>query len=574
MKKLLFFLALLLIIPVVSAASCPCTPIEYEFKITNTYPSPETFSFESTVQNGQVVFSPSQITLASGKSKTIHASLLTPCSVHGNYTFNFKVNAEQAEKTKILPAKAEILSCYDFSISAKQIGNVLESQTVAYETCVDEEYQIPLRISNNAEFTNKFDLEIEGKYASLEHDTLLLGSDTGALVNISFNPGKGGNYSLFFEAESQLGDVEKKIRLPVTVKDCYSLKITAPSKFWVGEEDIPILLENQGSEEVNALLSVDSELVSLDKTALVIENSEVVNLVIESSEHVGVEKVNLKISLDNGEVLSKDMKLVFGNPWVYSYLWYFVGALIIIILIVLFIVLSSFGKTQKIVESIKRKAGIKQTKQTVSNQTKIAKTPKAPKPENKSYKCIISLIVLIIILALIFSLPIPTVAPNLADENVTFGSLPELKWNNNRLLRVDLSDINASNTKLLTNDKVFVRSLGKVAYLAANSNWTGSDFIDLVKDNSTENVLFDLDSENLKGFFPHGVNVYKTLGIYVYDSVRTPIGLSILILVVLLIAILLVIFLPSKDVGKDESKGKGKSKIKKADHRLTRIVVK
>lgn len=303
-----------------------------------------------------------------------------------------------------------------------QLNDVEEPQRTAYKTCVDSNYEIPLLISNNAHFTNEFDLMVKGKYAFLELDEARLDGDTAAIANISFKPKRVGNYSLFFDAFSELGGVEKRVRLPVMVEDCFSLKITAPAKLWVGVSEIPILLENLGTEEINAILSVDSEVVSLDVNALDVDDSGVVNLVVEDDNYVGVENVELRILLDDGQVITKEMKLIFGNPFFYRFFWYIVGAIIVVALIVLLLILSYFGRTKRLVESIKQKAGIKEKKETKKDVK--TKAPKVPKPEGRSYKCLWSSVIILIILAIIFSLPIPTISQNLADESINFGSLP------------------------------------------------------------------------------------------------------------------------------------------------------
>lgn len=549
---------------------CPCKELEYQFKIKNTGSFQEKYTFDSSKFKEEMIFIPSTVLLNPGQEVVVTAVLKAECKVSGKYSYDINVLAEYNELKTSFSVGAEIKPCYGYSLSAGEIGSSFESQQGLYNVCVGTENSIPLLITNDADFNNSYDLSLRGKFATLQNKNVEIGSSKSILTNILFNPANVGNYTLFLESKSKLGKLKGKFKLPIIVEDCYNLEIIMPSKVEVNSSIVPILLKNTGTKELNALIAVSgSEFVSVDNGALTINGEKVINLVLQDPGKSLVENVKVSVQLDNGDVKNKNLKLVFGKPFFYTYGVFIILGIIILIILIIFIVyvISKRPKKEKIKKE-KRIKSIDRIKETViENKTKkkVKDKSKEKKNSGSGFKIFLFVALILLILIFIFSLPIQTVSPNLSERQV--GKMLEQKWPVNKILRTDLNELfSNSSLNLQSSDKVNVQMIGKVAYLYPSSNWTGSNFLDLIVNNKSEKVFFTIEGAVNETYFQQGTYVYGTLSYLVYDYVRIPIVLIIVVLVIILI-----IFIIFKAI---KSKNKPKKSKKNKDTRLTTIVVK
>jgi hypothetical protein len=547
------------------SSACPCSPLEYSFVVKNSGGFIETYSFEASEFSSNFIFSPNSVRLSPGQEVTVKAVVKNSCSVHGNYSFVITVFAEKSRTKAKIPVSALIVPCYSYSITAGRIGaDKFVNQSAVYDVCRNFKYQIPLLFENRAPFRNTYDISVSGKYASIPYSRITLEKSQRALVNISFAPEDSGNYSIFVDAESVLGNRASHLRLPVVVERCYDVNINAPSRIIVSRPvEVPVFLENLGSKSANVLIKLSGATAVLEKSAAIVGGNETINLILDYDGKARVENAEFSIKLDDGTIKSRKITIVFGKPFFYAYKYYILLFLVLAVLVV-----------YAAMRLPKRSPPPKKNKKVVAVKKKvnsgIVSLSGAPEIKKKDFNilAVLGVILVFLILMLLFSLPVPTLTSSLSEKMI--GAFPEQRWDSGRILRADFGKYINGSLIVGSESKVSAWSVGNVVYFMAEGNWTGSNFIDLTitKDGNstkTEKIFFTIDPLQEDGYFMHGVNVYKTFLMFAYDYGRAYYVYSAMSFVIFVV---LVIFFVSK------RKKLADKKIKKLSNQLTRITIK
>lgn len=408
------------------AKACPCEDLVYSFKVSNSGNFRETYRFEATKFKDDFIFNPSQVTLNPFEQVTVYATLNRNCGEYGVEDFEIKANAIGNKQSSSFQARAVIDACYNNSLTVGKIQETFIAQDSIYELCVDQSYRIPVKVENNANLNNKFILSLEGdKNAELSEDEFILEKGSKATVYINYKPSEEGSKYLYLTSNGVLGDTENKVRIPVKIDNCYDLNIVSPKEIKVESSTIPIYLESVGTKPVNAYVAISSnDNFLLNDKQITVSNKSTLNIKVNQKIWNEVEDLEVYFKIDNGNVVSKKFNVVWGTPFFYTYKWYILlGIIVIVALVALIIYLidkrrKNFGrrskKTDKVINNVELSVDdkaldpveVKKAKK-VETKKKVKKTDKIDDSEKLGLRqwifiimgllIIISFIVLIII---------------------------------------------------------------------------------------------------------------------------------------------------------------------------------
>ena len=225
--------------------TCPCENATYEFVVTNTGQFPETYTFALDKHSTSATLSQNPVTLQPGNSTTLKLTLGLDCAVSGPQVLRFYSNAQRSGVTTMVPLLLNINACYDYSFEVS-----------APETmCALDAEQAPIRIRNQAAFTNSFTLSLEGPSwgtLSSNHTTLEPGEQDTLFLELA--PEQPGAAVFLVTAASTLGDNRKQRSVPIDVQFCYGLDVQLPERAIVCAE-----IENTVEARVSNLGTVDEE---------------------------------------------------------------------------------------------------------------------------------------------------------------------------------------------------------------------------------------------------------------------------------------------------------------------------
>ncbi|MBW2998877.1 hypothetical protein KY321_05030, partial [Candidatus Woesearchaeota archaeon] len=375
--------------------SCPCEEKDFEFKVKNIGNFHETYTFKSSKLNEYFTFMPENIILKPGEEIKVVATLDAPCSISGDFDFEFIARSKNNEQKIELPARIMINECYDYSVTSGKIQNLFNAQTQPYKVCKDISYNIPIMIENKENFNNKYELDVKSKYAKLSHEEVIVKAQDSKIIALNFNSDDVINTSVYLTTESVLGEKVNKIRLPFIVEDCYNLDIVSKKNVHVEDNVAKIKLLNKGTKDINADVIIKGNKHSfLDTNNIKISDKNILEIKTTDLK-TGIDRVNVKFRLDNDEIVSKSFVLIFGTPILYLYRYYFLlSAILLGILIYIFIVKmkkdsKNFNKkrikTDKLIAKIESqipKEEKKKTKKVIKKEIKLV-AKKEIKKENK-----------------------------------------------------------------------------------------------------------------------------------------------------------------------------------------------
>lgn len=268
---------------------CPCETATYQFKLSNTQSSAESYYLAVDEFAKQAKFSENPALVEPGKTKIAYAYITPKCDITGDYNFNFLI--KNKGKTTKMPASLSIRLCPDFGIS---FGEMLEPEDKLgfshhegkYTICKGDIKKIPVLVINKANMSNNLFFGINGEgaeFASLSQQSAALKEEQKGMISLNLEPDDIGNYSIFFDVTQERGEVKKTYKLNVESEECYELSIDmeeadiegGAGKICSGEtthHDLKITNEGRFKESFN--LSADKEWAGFDSSIIDIEPGE------------------------------------------------------------------------------------------------------------------------------------------------------------------------------------------------------------------------------------------------------------------------------------------------------------
>ena len=240
-KKILLtlfsFLLLVLLISLVNAQEdfvasskkgsvelCPCSNQAYSITIQNTG---STASSYTVLAGGSAVewvnFNPSKFILNPNEKGSFFVFVNSRCNIEGDYDLEIFVTTNNG-LTKVIRQTLKFSKCYDFSLEqGKIIEDIEESVSFlqhdgSYSLCKDEQKSIPILITNNENFENRYKLFLDApEWAALNVDNVRLDAKKLGVFFINFDTTdvEEGEYNF------KLIGLDKNINNPVDDRRSY-----------------------------------------------------------------------------------------------------------------------------------------------------------------------------------------------------------------------------------------------------------------------------------------------------------------------------------------------------------------
>lgn len=229
---------------------------------------------------------------------------------------------------------------YDYKIEALQIDNSSKKQTSPYQFCADKDYKIPIQLTNPGDVSNKYFISAEGKYASVPGDFIIVKKGKVKDFFVNYSPLKEGEYDVIVKSKTKYGDEKEKIRLPIKVDNCYDVRIDIPSEIKVDSSQMSFPVRNEGTKEAELELGLeDNRYVGLEDKELNISEEDSITFNVLKPDYTGVKNIELHKDV-NGIKESRNLKFIFGEPFLYKYKNHIlIGVALLIIICSLFYLL-------------------------------------------------------------------------------------------------------------------------------------------------------------------------------------------------------------------------------------------
>jgi len=142
--------------------TCPCSPVTYEFEITNTGQHTESYRINVTPFDDSASVSDPILVLEPGQSHTVYAFLSLPCDINGQQEFTLNALAEGTGILGELDFNLMIDSCYDFRLEPED----------EYNICANVPNAVTVPITNIVDIANRYTLSVEGPmWAYVQNET-------------------------------------------------------------------------------------------------------------------------------------------------------------------------------------------------------------------------------------------------------------------------------------------------------------------------------------------------------------------------------------------------------------------
>lgn len=350
---------------------CPCSSTKFEYDIKNIGSEPEIIDFSLNKFSENVVFSEQKMKLAPGEEKRLYLYFNPECSVFGKYDIKLKASARNSGLTYQTKVYFDILPCYDFSVAPGESYVYTEETEMnpplfseldlgeGYKVCDSEVLVVPVKVENNAEIENNYEIKIKGDvdWKGIDTEEMILGPESSDLFNVVFYPPKytSGEFVFSLTVLSELGGgIVSDTKIPLLVENCYVPEISEDYKEIVvnyTKQDNEFIINNTGIKKVTYMLDLEGvDFAEFDKYVLSLNpgESKSVNIRTYPTEDVKQDKYPVVVKLTsklNGVEYEENIVIrvkqlgFFGKVWEFikEYKWYLLNAMILLIILLVLI---------------------------------------------------------------------------------------------------------------------------------------------------------------------------------------------------------------------------------------------
>jgi hypothetical protein len=216
-----------------SVELCPCSNQAYPVTVQNTGSEISEFEIIAGGTSADwITFSPRRFVLNPGESGNFFVFVNSLCTIEGDYDLEIFISVKQGP-TKVLRQVLEFTACYGYKL---ELGKVVEQPEEiigfsehegAYFLCRDEQFKIPVLLSNEEKYENRYGLFIDApEWADLSVKKVGLGPEASGVFLLNLNTADvEGNFNFKLSAISELGKVQRKKDFIVDVEDCGAVEI-------------------------------------------------------------------------------------------------------------------------------------------------------------------------------------------------------------------------------------------------------------------------------------------------------------------------------------------------------------
>jgi len=253
-----------------SVKLCPCSNQAYKIAVQNTGAAASSYTvLASGTAKDWVTFNPNKFVLNPGQKGSLSAIVNSECNIEGDYSLEIFIITNKG-LTKAVKQNINFSQCYDYDLEQ---GNVLEQAEESikflkhdgsYLICKNERNIIPILITNNENFGNRYRLFLDApEWALLNVNNAMLDAKKSGIFLINLDAmDADGEFNFKLSAISELGKVQRKKDIDVSVEDCYALELELEKEKDVicGGEDktYSILIKNPLTLERNVKLGLDA----------------------------------------------------------------------------------------------------------------------------------------------------------------------------------------------------------------------------------------------------------------------------------------------------------------------------
>ncbi|MFH0867976.1 MAG: hypothetical protein V1831_01570 [Candidatus Woesearchaeota archaeon] len=249
---------------------CPCSNQAYTIIVQNTGSAASSYRvFAGSDAAEWVTFSPSKFVLNPGQRGSFFVFVNSECNIQGKYDLEVFIATDNGV-TKSIKQVLEFSQCYDYSLEQ---GNVVDESGESiqflqhdtnYALCKDEQKIMPILITNNENFENRYRMFIDApEWAALNVDTVKLSGKKSGIFFINLDmAGVEGKFDFKLNTISELGKVQRRKDIVVNVEECYALELEVEKENDVvcsGEDkSYDVLIKNTGTLKQNIKLELDN----------------------------------------------------------------------------------------------------------------------------------------------------------------------------------------------------------------------------------------------------------------------------------------------------------------------------
>ncbi len=212
-----------------SAIACPAQPMQFQVALANPLSYSEVYELrvepgdialanaDKKMVENSVSISEHSLLLAPRQKKNVLVFFHAPSTVYGSATLNLVIRTRNSGLETVIPLKATINQCYDFSLTLPS--------TVSF--CTEFENRLPLELANNALVPNTYQIDAGIlTYEGQVQEAFDLGAqelpaktrqNLFADMLVETEP---GDYFFGVEAQTLIGDLAKYAEVPLEVTYC------------------------------------------------------------------------------------------------------------------------------------------------------------------------------------------------------------------------------------------------------------------------------------------------------------------------------------------------------------------
>ena len=276
----------------------PCQPTNYELTLTNPAPFREEYTLKPLNFKEYFSYEAHSLTLEPGQEGKINNTLHLACEYYGNQTIQYQIKSHNNDREKIYEHDLEIERSFDYDLEVERKDLVCS-----------EGDQIRISITNNADFTNEYDLNLKNSFwfASLEDKTLEIESGETKNTYIDIRSGRGTQRNITLEVKSELGDVEKQVDLDLKRKKCddYEVIIHSKNEYCEGTHEVVVEIKNKGAQEPHNRIGFNGQTKDINVPP---GGRETYNFLIESQPE-GIETKYIEANIADKWIDYKNIEL-------------------------------------------------------------------------------------------------------------------------------------------------------------------------------------------------------------------------------------------------------------------------
>ncbi len=271
------------------------------------------------------------------------------------------------------------------------------------ELCGGATQQVDVRVSNGGSFRENISLSAEGaEWAKSDLDSVSLGANKFSSRSVYLSPPANtkGEFSIVFKTELSKQRISAQDSIVVDVQSssaCYSSDISAKGKIISGEDYLPAIIKNTGSQQQTFSVwieNIDWGKLSEDSVTLNAGDERHLTLHLSPNENVSKGKYTIAIGIASpNQNIKKEItvnyapdtpivKSIKGFFFTYRHYLYAFAVLLTVLFLLRNPLLKAYGKHRKAAELKKaREAAAKKAR--LEREAKLAKKTKKKHPEEE-----------------------------------------------------------------------------------------------------------------------------------------------------------------------------------------------